>query len=74
MNYSSLLRKACSLAVQKGGAVICRALYGKFADAPKGHDRVSARRSRGFGDGGLGGEAMIGGIGSTVAAAMILLV
>ena len=75
MAYSNFLKKACSLVVQKGGAVMWRALYARrFADAPRGAGRVSTQISRGFGDGGLGGEAVIGGIGSTVAAAMILLV
>jgi hypothetical protein len=75
VEYSNFLTKACSLAVETGGAAILRALYGQgLAGSSKGPGRVSAPIPRGFGHGALGGEALTGGIGSTMAAAMILLV
>jgi len=72
VGFSGFFKKECSVAAQKGGAVISRALYAlNFADTPQRPSRVA----RGFADhDGLGGEALIGGIGSTVAAAMVLLV
>jgi hypothetical protein len=75
VEYSNFLTKACSLAVETGGAAIFRVLYGRtFADSSRGPGRVSAQTPRSFGHGALGGEALTGGIGSTMAAAMILLV
>ena len=74
MEYSNFFARACSFAVQSGGAAIFRALYGRtFTGGSRGPGRASAQ-TRGFGHGGLGGEALTGGIGSTMAAAMILLV
>jgi len=74
VGFSGFFKKECSVAAQKGGAVISRALYALIADTPQRPSGVSPI-ARGFADhGGLGGEALIGGIGSTVAAAMVLLV